>query len=1135
MNKLQKMILGLFISAFSCIILYYSILFSLPSLVNLNNYKEDIFSQIEEETGFKISSEDISIQRSLSPEIKVKLFHTLVLYPDNSEFIKLKDAELKVKLFPLLLKRVEIKDAKLIRPIINITMYKDFSTSLDKYKKEKPDYSVNGFKVNKIATDTICERYKIKIKDETTKKTFYLEGDELLLKDIRLHENIRFVLKGGLFENKNQYLAYDLDITAPMIFPNYDYTFSPFKTIYDSKIKGNIEGKLVVDKKNNINGKLNINDISLIIKGDKLENNNINLVFKGSEVEIASALHTSQTDEAIVKGKFNYGRSKYIDLTTKAKNIDLENLQNIITIVSKSLNLPNKYKDIEITGLLDADFNVNSDFKTLKSQGNASIIGAQVKYANLPYSMSDINSVINFNNNKVNIDKTEFKINNTPIFLSGVINEDVTLNLNAKSDNLDLKQTLKIFDLEKKIPVDIHSGKMSFNSNITGDLNNIKTDTNVILLDLFAIDKKYKLPIRSSSIDVNLNTIKDRYKGSFVLNNPKVILNKVPFESERLNFIFNENIVTLPENNLKVGSSNFNVAGIIKNYKKVPEANMDFSGSFLASELAQILKKYIKEPYKANGYIETVGSIKTKTDGNEINLKLLADKDNYISYVVIRELLQKPSVLNINCILKDKALNIADISLYENNTDNIKTEIEKLNKTFYANGVINLEKEPLFNNFNIVIPQKMSVATNFFGGEDISLKADVVLNGTTKEPRLKGVAKLYRYNLKKYLTAIKDTDITFFDKKWKVVAPNVQVNNSKFNIVTEVAFPISKTVNLSNLQVNCLNLDLNTLFPMIESLSKEEKKYQFNIKNGTLTVNNFQILDLKAKDISADISTQNNFLKISNINARAYNGEIFGNVDYNFEEKLLGLALKGKALDLKNSMYDLCKLEDNIAGVFDFESDVKIKTGNYEEVLKSLTGGLNFISLNGKMGTLGKFDYYLSAQNILYHGFLKTSLNRIVDAITKDNTSQYKIAKGKIEFENGFMKTQNIQTQGKDMSLFITGNYNMLSNLSSIVINGRISDNVSSKLGTFGELSLSDFMENPKEKANYNIEFISPKIIEQIPTLTTNVLNTKTFKVNIIGNMQELNSINSFMWTLPNPNEIEEKELPEFSDMTQEI
>ena len=65
--------------------------------------------------------------------MNIKLYHTLLLYPNDEVFLKLKDAELKVKILPLLFKQVVVKDAKLIRPIINITLYSDNTTSLQKY------------------------------------------------------------------------------------------------------------------------------------------------------------------------------------------------------------------------------------------------------------------------------------------------------------------------------------------------------------------------------------------------------------------------------------------------------------------------------------------------------------------------------------------------------------------------------------------------------------------------------------------------------------------------------------------------------------------------------------------------------------------------------------------------------------------------------------------------------------------------------------------------------------------------------------------------------------------------------------------------------------------------------------------
>ena len=42
---------------------------------------------------------------------------------------------------------------------------------------------------------------------------------------------------------------------------------------------------------------------------------------------------------------------------------------------------------------------------------------------------------------------------------------------------------------------------------------------------------------------------------------------------------------------------------------------------------------------------------------------------------------------------------------------------------------------------------------------------------------------------------------------------------------------------------------------------------------------------------------------------------------------------------------------------------------------------VTYDAVNGRMGTLGKFEYYLYAQNLLYHGILNATLNRIANTI----------------------------------------------------------------------------------------------------------------------------------------------------------
>ena len=129
-------------------------------------------------------------------------------------------------------------------------MYDDFSTSLDKYLKNKVNTKIDNFEL--IVKDTLCERYKIKINDETTDKLFHLEGDNLLLKNIDIKDKIHFLLKGSLYEGTKEYLNYDLDITSSFFDNKGNFTFSPFKTIYESEIKGFIKGKLNIDKNKNV-------------------------------------------------------------------------------------------------------------------------------------------------------------------------------------------------------------------------------------------------------------------------------------------------------------------------------------------------------------------------------------------------------------------------------------------------------------------------------------------------------------------------------------------------------------------------------------------------------------------------------------------------------------------------------------------------------------------------------------------------------------------------------------------------------------------------------------------------------------------------------------------------------------------
>ena len=1127
MQKWKKITLGVLFCAVSCSALYYSALLIVPNVVDLNKYKNTVSEAIEKETGFKVLCEDISFKKSLTPYLKIHMFHTLVLYPDNEVFLKLKEVDLKVKIFPLIFKRIVIKDAKLTRPIINITLYKDFSTSLEKYIDINKTVNTNGFKLDNLVHDTVCERYKIKFYDESINKTFYLEGDKLLLKNLKLNDKAHFALKGALYENKNEYIKYDIDVISSLNTEKPQFSFSPFKTIFDSNVKGNILGHLKIDSDSNIYGQLNVSDLSLKLDDVVLSDNNVDLVFNGQEVKIDSIIHTSKTDSAELNGILSFGKKRTIDVTTKAKNINLANLTKIISGVTEILNIPNPINDIKVTGLLDADFKLSSDFKKLKSYGNARVVKAAVKHESLPYSVSGINAFVNLNNNKILIEKAEAIVNKTPIIINGVVNEDVSFDINASSNDLNLNNVVNLFGIDKDLPFTITKGKLSLNLNISGVLNksyNLKSDINI--KDLSIKDRQYNIPVLANSVNINFTGNDKKYSGNVICNNVLASYKNRKISSTEFKVLFDENKISIPENILSSPNS-LRVSGILNNYRNKPIGQINLQGNILSSELAEFLKPDVKLPYKAQGKINTTGNIQFQGEVVNIRANLKANENNYISYMVINELFKKPSFVNLDCSLTGETVNIKDFSLNEENAN-------KNRKIIGINGELLFGKEAYLKNLRVNIPESLTVATNFFGGEEISLKANLLLNKEIKSPDINGNVRVFKYNLKKYLTSLKNVDISLANNNIRVLAPNVTVNDSNFNLVADLSSNIDlNNIIVKNLQLNSMNLDLNSMFSMIQRERNPFAESKITVEKGIITINNLKMLDLKARDISSDFKIEKNILKMSDIAANSYSGFINGKAAYDLSNGHLDFDISGKGIDIKNSLYDLCKIEDNLAGRADFNAKLSMNTGDYNTVLKSLNGNLQFNATNGRMGTLGKFEYYLYAQNLLYHGILNATLNRIANMLVHDNTAQYRVAKGNILFQNGYMLTDGIQTTGTNMSLFLKGRHNLITNQANIDIYGRISDEIREKLGSFGNVSISEMMSGQKGKKDVTFSVVPSSIMNKIPDLYNQKgSKTNTFKVNIYGNINSLNAINSFMWTIPDSYEIDEPEtIPDFSDM----
>lgn len=291
-------------------------------------------------------------------------------------------------------------------------------------------------------------------------------------------------------------------------------------------------------------------------------------------------------------------------------------------------------------------------------------------------------------------------------------------------------------------------------------------------------------------------------------------------------------------------------------------------------------------------------------------------------------------------------------------------------------------------------------------------------------------------------------------------------------------------------------------------------------KKVTLTCYILQINKFIMNNIASDVEIANGKINLTNLIANAYFGKIAGNLSYDLSSKKLTSNIQGRGLSANPALTAMTGKDSKVMGRLDFDSNASLINSTKREILKNISGSTKFIISNGQMGTLGKFEHLLYAQNVVSNNVFRATLNAVAKAATVKNTGVYKYMKGQVAFSNGWANINWIKSSGPSMSLYITGRYYMPDNIASLAMLGRISDDVVKILGPIGEFSVSKAISSIP-KIGEITEFLASQLttnpnyenISQIPMLSPKTeLPTKEFKVIIVGNAQSQASVKSFKW-----------------------
>lgn len=1163
------------------LVLYSAFLFVVPNFIDINKYEPQIKQAVQESTGFIINTEDIKLSTGWNLSAGLKAGRVDFLYPNNEKFFQANNFEIKLSLIPLLMKNIIIDSINTDNLILRMKVNKDGSFYIEKFlpKSETQNNEESqvqtelpfGLKISDIMPVICAKKYSISLIDSQTNKTYTVSGNDFKISDFILNDKIKIQTNGQIILEKEKQITYDINLFSkvmPEFAPNNNLTQTEtsetFNILYYLKalktinlladIKADL--KLTGDIDNiKTDGNLDITGFSLKVKNSQLPESYIKTTFSGNKVSINSNLNTSKTENINLNGFLKYGKNPYIDLTTKSDKISLSNMFDIISSLLPVFGM-DEFKGITANGDLKANFTVKSDFKKIDSNGYLKINNANVFYNAFNIAVKEINSDIDFSKNQINIKNSSASVNGAPITLAGAINSNAYANLSIKADKLPIKGLFATFGLVNILKDNsINSGIITLDGKLKGNLTKTKPQINVLLENVNIYNKPLKtsLTLNNGKSDITFSD-DNKINGNILVTALKIKSNDFgSYSLPSTKLSFDDKDFNIQPSAIYFNNSKIDFKGKISNYAdKNNLVNIQLYGLILANDLKSLVPKEFKNDISVSGKLPFILRINGNLNAQTITGQVLSNQSNYFSYGTVKSLYNKTTLLNLVMNLANNNLKITDLSLNALNTnkglsENFNSNLSGSTRIATISGAINhlQNKYPSINNLKISMPSTLSVSIPTLKSSDIQVNGYLNVNGNTLNPAITGQLILPVITLPTLKTTVKNLNIVLNKNNINVNCPTLVVADSQIALTSTIGSNFNKGIKIKSMDLNAIKLNLDTMLAALSNLPQNSVGQGTDIgvtlSNGRGKIDKFSLGGLNASNITSDFNINDNILKLSNITGYAYNGKIAGDAEYNIIFGNLKINLQGRGLSAEPALHDFTGISNLLSGSLDFDTNnIKLIAGTESQMMQSLKGDVTFIVLNGQMGTLGKLENLLYAQNILGNNLLKNSLGSITKAVSIKKTGDFKYLKGKMSFLSGWANINTFQTSGPAMSMYVTGKYNLLNNTINASVLGRLSNDVVEVLGPIGEFSVNKLLSYIPKIGQISSTLINEMTIKpsgenltMLPDLTPKQTGeTKAFKVILNGGVDKTSSIKSFKW-ISNPSNQEESQNSKSSETSQ--
>ncbi len=754
------------------------------------------------------------------------------------------------------------------------------------------------------------------------------------------------------------------------------------------------------------------------------------------------------------------------------------------------------------------DFLVDCEIKSSKINSND--ILQKLKQADFSSQLQKriLDELQNYNfYSKLNL-KSQGKISLNDLNIKNFKNQGYLIGLNsAQTSKVNFLDGIIKFENDK---VTFNNFKFKLDSmglvNIKGSLNNVLSlkplgDLNIYLEKIMLDDVKKIFPkINIENCLVN--------NGSIIFKGDDIKLNSISLNYDSMPLFLNVKAKDIYD-------------------KKDFEA--DFSTIVNETSSDNIINPYLTTPLKIKGELPLKGSFSGNSEDYAIDFSATIPKNSDISFMGanISDTNYKRE-LQGNIEVKGNVASIKNIKLIKFITNqNKKTYpiiclkimgniIQRQSEFFYDNLKISTNSMINVRILNLIFKKSILKQGNF--------DCNISLNGNVKIPKIIGKIDLYDLDIPLYNTQINNIKVAisnnFIDSE--ILAKNNSQSDIKINLHAKNKLDIPYVINDIKISSNKIIVqDILKSIEKQESKTDIEKRQEIVIKPNDLIIHkgayNFKDVEyekIRAQNLLGDFSYKNGIIDLNDAQLNIAKGKINAKGKYNIKSSKLELDADMKDCDSNILAETFLNLKNQIHGKIDGKITLSTKGLSYVESIKNIKSNITFTINDGKMPKLGSLEYFLRAGNLIKNGILGLSINNVIEVLTPYKTGEFEQIQGNLVLEKGAIKDLDIFSKGKNLSLFLDGNYLILDNLADIEIYGKLSQNISNALGALGNASINQFIEiitTQKKNKNQQDEILK-QYLDKIPPIEGDNENARYFKVKVHGDINKENFIRSFNW-----------------------